>query len=89
MPKDEEWYRGHVISWAVNKEGCSEHWSGIAGVIRPPGRPGRRVQLVEGPAGRFTTAELARDYILREARRWIDRQIAGSAAVYPASSGAE
>ena len=82
MPKDALEYRGYRIIWDVRELTGTGLWRARAAVtVPPPVSPSEPIHSLDGFY--FANSKQAMDYVIDEAKRWIDKMIETEGSFQP------
>lgn len=71
MPSDLEVHRGYAVYWYTSSS-ADDAWNARGVILSPPDSSGLRNRLTGVTGHRFTSESEARDFVIREAKKWID-----------------
>jgi hypothetical protein len=86
MPSGTEIYCGYTVHWDTMCPSGNQSWNAKAGIVSPPDRSGF-CRIISITGSQFASESAARDYVVREAKKWIDEILIGKAGTTAKNQG--
>jgi hypothetical protein len=74
MPSGTEVYRGYTVQWEIISSPDAQAWNAKVGIVSPPDASGF-CKIISITGSRFKSVSGARDYVIREAKKWVDELV--------------